>query len=348
MANQAGIRTGPSTGFAVELDHFEFAIICALSREFDAVEASLDEIYDDQTPVQNANDPNFYKIGRIGPFNIVLACLPEMGKESAASAASSLQISFPSISLTLVVGICGGVPFPAPGIELILGDVVISHQVLKFDFGRQYPDRFEQRGGVQDTLDRSNRSIRSLIAGLQTKSSRVEFQEMHARYLQDVGEKGSIWKYPGMDQDRLFPSSFDLKDTPNLAGFIEENLVPRHRLTGGDNPKPRLLFGSIGSTDTVMKSAKHRDDLAQGSQLVGFEMEGSGVCNNLSCIIIKGVCDYADSHKTKVWQDYAAASAACATKSFLEILATKKYRQQDEQRNKSICRGMADITHIFT
>ncbi|KAJ5966429.1 hypothetical protein N7481_013143 [Penicillium waksmanii] len=322
MDDQAGVRAGPSTGYAVELDRFEFAIICALPREFDAVEVSLDEIYD-QTPVQNVNDSNFYKTGRIGPFNIVLACLPEMGKESAASAASSLQISFPSISLTLVVGICGGVPFPAPGTELILGDVVMSHQVLKFDFGRQYPDRFEQRGGVQDTLDRSNRSIRSLISGLQINSSRVEFQEMHTRYLQDVGEKGSIWQYPGVDQDRLFPSSFDLKDTSKSTDS-EEDLVERHRLTGGDNPKPRLHCGPIGSTDTVMKSAKHRDDLAQGSQLVGFEMEGSGVCNNLSCIIIKGACDYADSHKTKVWQDYAAASAACATKSFLEFLATKK------------------------
>lgn len=321
MADQV-VRAWPSTGYAVKLDHYEFAIICALPREFDAVEASLDEIYNDQTPVQNANDPNFYKTGRIGPFNIVLACLPEMGKESAASAASSLQISFPSISLTLVVGICGGVPFPAPGTELILGDVVISHQVLKFDFGRQYPDWFEQRGGVQDTLDRSNRSLRSLISGLQIKSSRIEFQKMHTRYLQDVGEKGSIWQYPGVDQDRLFPSSSDLKDTSNAAESIDD-LVQRHRLTG-DNPKPRLHFGPIGSTDTVMKSAKHRDDLAQGSQLVGFEMEGSGVCNNLSCIIIKGVCDYADSHKTKVWQDYAAASAACATKSFLEFLATKK------------------------
>ncbi|KAJ5754732.1 hypothetical protein N7533_004275 [Penicillium manginii] len=323
----AGARAGPSTGYAVELDHFEFAIICALPREFDAVEASLDEIYDDQTPVKNENDLNFYKTGRIGPFNIVLACLPEMGKESAASAAASLQISFPGISLTLVVGICGGVPFPVPGAESILGDVVISHQVVKFDFGRQYPDRFEQRDGVQDTLDRSNRSIRSLISGLQINSSRAEFQEMHARYLQGMGEEDSIWQYPGVAKDRLFPSSFDLKDASEATDSIED-FVQRDRLTGGDDPMSRLHFGPIGSTDTVMKSAKHRDDLAQGSRLVGFEMEGSGVCNNLSCVIIKGVCDYADSHKTKVWQDYAAASAACATKSFLEILATKKCENQ--------------------
>jgi nucleoside phosphorylase len=47
-------------------------------------------------------------------------------------------------------------------------------------------------------------------------------------------------------------------------------------------------------------------------------MEGTGVWNNISSIIIKGVCDYADSHKNKAWQVYAAATGAATTKAFLE------------------------------
>jgi hypothetical protein len=39
-------------------------------------------------------------------------------------------------------------------------------------------------------------------------------------------------------------------------------------------------------------------------------------------LVIKGVCDYADSHKNKRWQGYAAATAAAVTKGFLENWGT--------------------------
>jgi nucleoside phosphorylase len=47
-------------------------------------------------------------------------------------------------------------------------------------------------------------------------------------------------------------------------------------------------------------------------------MEGAGVWDNFPCIVIKGVCDYADSHKNKKWQGYAAATAAACMKAFLK------------------------------
>jgi nucleoside phosphorylase len=67
-----------------------------------------------------------------------------------------------------------------------------------------------------------------------------------------------------------------------------------------------------------MKSGQHRDEIVRTEQVIGFEMEGSGVWDNVPCIIIKGVCDYADSHKNKLWQEYAAATGASAAKTFLE------------------------------
>ncbi|KAF5610782.1 hypothetical protein F25303_14521, partial [Fusarium sp. NRRL 25303] len=48
-------------------------------------------------------------------------------------------------------------------------------------------------------------------------------------------------------------------------------------------------------------------------------MEGAGVWDILPCIVIKGACDYADSHKSKVWQRYAAATAAACAKAFLRF-----------------------------
>ncbi|KAH9235538.1 hypothetical protein K456DRAFT_1749267 [Colletotrichum gloeosporioides 23] len=36
-------------------------------------------------------------------------------------------------------------------------------------------------------------------------------------------------------------------------------------------------------------------------------MEAAGLMTNFPCLVIRGICDYADSHKKKAWQEHAAA-----------------------------------------
>lgn len=67
-----------------------------------------------------------------------------------------------------------------------------------------------------------------------------------------------------------------------------------------------------------MKSGDHRERLAQDLGVIAFEMEGAGVWDEVPSLIVKGICDYADSHKSKEWQDYAALSAAAATGAILQ------------------------------
>ena len=50
-----------------------------------------------------------------------------------------------------------------------------------------------------------------------------------------------------------------------------------------------------------MKSAMERDTVIKKEGIIGFEMGSAGVWDAIPCIVIKGACDYADSHKTKVW-----------------------------------------------
>ncbi|KAK4220532.1 hypothetical protein QBC38DRAFT_550624 [Podospora fimiseda] len=67
-----------------------------------------------------------------------------------------------------------------------------------------------------------------------------------------------------------------------------------------------------------MRSGKLRDDIAKQTNAIAFDMEGAGMCKGFpSWVVIKGVCDYAGSHKNKKFQGYAAATAAAATKDFL-------------------------------
>ncbi|KAF5856198.1 hypothetical protein ETB97_007699 [Aspergillus alliaceus] len=42
--------------------------------------------------------------------------------------------------------------------------------------------------------------------------------------------------------------------------------------------------------------------------------------NDFPCIVIGGICDYADSHKNKDWQGHATAVAAATTKELLSLV----------------------------
>jgi nucleoside phosphorylase len=94
--------------------------------------------------------------------------------------------------------------------------------------------------------------------------------------------------------------------------------MPRIRLEQQEI-QPAVHFGLIASGDTVMKSGTERDDITRQEGIIAFEMESAGVWDIFPCTVIKGACDYADSHKTKKWQRYAAATAAACAKAFLEF-----------------------------
>lgn len=54
------------------------------------------------------------------------------------------------------------------------------------------------------------------------------------------------------------------------------------------------------------------------SDVLCFEMEAAGLTNTFPCLVIRRICDGADSHKNKRWQEYAAGTvAAYAKKAFV-------------------------------
>lgn len=54
-----------------------------------------------------------------------------------------------------------------------------------------------------------------------------------------------------------------------------------------------------------------------------FEMEAAGLMDELPSLVIRGICDYSDNHKSKLWQPYAALSAAAFAKTLLRRLPPK-------------------------
>ncbi|KAL4932883.1 uncharacterized protein BDV17DRAFT_279232 [Aspergillus undulatus] len=51
-----------------------------------------------------------------------------------------------------------------------------------------------------------------------------------------------------------------------------------------------------------------------------FEMEAAGLMNHFPCLVVRGIFDYADSHKNKDWQPYACATAAAYARELLEVI----------------------------
>lgn len=316
--------------------------MCALPLEADAVAAVLDKRWDSKPYGKAAGDTNTYSIGAIGRHNVVLVHLPNMGKVAAATAAAFLRASYERIKLALVVGICGGVPFgKSSNDEILLGDVVISDGIIQYDLGRQFPHGFVRKDHVQDNLPRPSPPVRTFLAKLRARET-SRLQERTLEHLNDLQQKlGNRVTYLRPAEDWLFKPTYRHKHRNALTcptcggsedsvcdaaltlscqklGCDEQELVLRTR----SKVSPGVLaihFGLFASGDSVMKSGEDRDRAASRDGIIAFEMEGAGAWEAFpGCLIIKGVCDYADSHKSKRWQAYAAAAAAATTKAVLE------------------------------
>ena len=320
-------------------DDFRIAIICALRNEADAVEAIFDDIYKVKYH-KHEGDPNHYVLGRIGEHHVVLVRTPGIGKVNAANAAAGCRSSFTRITLGLVVGICGGVPEPAQGVQIFKGDIIVSTYVIQSDFGRQYHEGVERRTTFQDVFTPHSPSLKSFLETLQSRRVMFEFPERIFEVIAEMGTKKwfNVPDRPDHGRDYAYKSDYHHihrdgsceKCLARMNGSEEACLEARKKLCSDLHCEPSgriervrsdgkisLFFGNMASSDQVMKSAAHRDAIVNEEEVIGFEMEGAGVWDIFPTLVVKSVSDYADSHKDKEWQDYAAVQAAAAAKVIL-------------------------------
>ncbi|EHK16897.1 uncharacterized protein TRIVIDRAFT_162206 [Trichoderma virens Gv29-8] len=280
------------------LSHKDYTVawICALPKERAAAHAMLDEEHESLS--QPDRDQNTYTLGSIGNHNIVIACLPsgDIGNNAAANTVTQMINTFPSIKFGLMVGIGAGIPS-----RVRLGDIVVSKPsgtftgVVQWDLGKSEKPGFKRTGA----LDRPPKVLLTALAKLEA------FHDMHdsqiPKYLQDMADK-----YPKLVAKYTW--------SPRLRDPMLELDIPKANL-GMD-----IHYGLIASGNQVIKNGIIRDQINQslGGEVLCIEMEAAGLMNNFPCIIIRGICDYADEQKNNDWQEYAAAIAAGFTKEFLQ------------------------------
>ena len=241
-------------------------------------------------------------------------------------------------------------------IDVFLGDIIISTECLQYDLGHQYSSGLVRIDTLQNTLGRPNGEIRGFIHQMRGLKARARLQDNIRNYLTTISQKAEFEKskYQGIEKDILYKPDYLHKhheSTDCICAQHEDNVcqkalestcedlkcsseqsVLRSRLRkveddaanqanpskkGAKAPSPRVHFGVVASGDSVEKSAIHRDKLADSKDVIGFEMEGAGAWDTFPIVVIKGVVDYADSHKSYIWRKYGAACGAACMKAFV-------------------------------
>lgn len=299
------------------MDPKEFAVgwICALSIELAAAQAMLDEEYDKRGLHTNSLDENNYTLGRIGDHNIVITCLSDTGTTAATGAALNMRYAFPDLKFGLMVGIGGGIPSKKNDIRL--GDVIVSNGVIQYDSGSAKHD------GEFVITNRLAPPPTVLLNAKNEVAARCEQDGNNriTRHLRSMYElhpnMRDKFSYPGQEHDRLFrPDYFHQEERDTTCEACDNShIIPRVERTE-DEPL-EVYSGIIASGNAVMKDGVKRDQWGKKLGALCFEMEAAGVMNILPCLIVRGICDYADSHKNDRWHRYAAVAAVACAKELL-------------------------------
>lgn len=309
--------------------------ICAIRTEYIAAQEFLDEEHD---PLESLpNDNNDYTLGKIGKHNVVIAVLPkgQYGLTSAANVARDMVRSFFNIRIGLMVGVGGGAPSQKHDVRL--GDVVVSTTtedkgaVFQYDFGKTIQD---QEFRTVAFLTQPPTILQTAVGGLEASYARKghRLKEAVAEILNRNPRLRKEFQSPDPSMDRLYRSEIIHDDTCCGAALGDlSNLVVRPpRAEHEDNPA--VHYGLIASANQLMKDATTRDKLAAEKDVLCFEMEAAGLMNNFPCLVIRGICDYSDTHKNKEWQGYAAMVAAAYAKDLLNRIQSNKIRAERRLR----------------
>ncbi|VZI12891.1 unnamed protein product [Fusarium fujikuroi] len=301
--------------------------VCALPKELTAATAMLDH---QQQPLSKPrNDINSYTLGSIGPHNIAITCLPKgmIGNVPAATVASHLVTTFPSIKVGLMVGIGGGVPSN----KVRLGDVVVGTSsgdypgVVKWDAGKVHGQgKFERTG----SLNNPPQSLLTALTQLETQHNLVGSKI--PEYLEELKDKWPKLTATSLRseslKDLLFKSSYEHlentasnTDDEDLDGDEDEEQGPcrfcdRSMIVKRKDREMRIFFGLIASGDKLIKDAASRNTLNRdlGGRVLCIEMEAAGLVNHFPCLVIRAY--------NKDWQEHAAIVAAAFAKELLQYV----------------------------
>ena len=280
------------------------------------------------TTLHVEDDTNIYQAGKIGDHHVVMVTLDKIGHQGIPVVATKMYGAFRNLKHLLLVGIGGGIPDYALGEQIVLGDVVVSRQVENLDCGRRTPDGFEYTNQTYYP----NPAL--LIAANTLCSTQPLFPTSIPQLLQAIRQsiledERPRFEDPGTEADRLFDHDYHHKNGKKLCDNCCDLQMSKLRMARGlkahrARDSPRIHFGTIGSGNSLVVGSKEREELHEKFGAICFEMEAAALLP-YNCLVIRGICDYSDSHKNKMWQPYAAATAAAYARQLLLELPARTH-----------------------
>ncbi len=268
--------------------------------------AMLDDPFDEVTPRGRVYARGTIPAKGGGSHQIALA-LADQGTASATHRATVLSEDFPKVEAILMVGIAGAVPNPGkPERHVRLGDIVVSGEggVIAYDFVKEHSTFKELRHPPRPPDSVLLQACRRLSAAA---------LEAKFPWLVHLARSAGL-----PESARPHPDTDKLADTSDPVRWLE------HPEDTARRPgEPRVFVGTIACANTLLKNPKHRDQIRDDFGVLAVEMEGFGIAETtwnqrIGYFIIRGGCDYCDSHKGDAWQGYAAVVATAYTRALLE------------------------------
>jgi nucleoside phosphorylase len=210
-----------------------------------------------------------------------------------------------------MVGIGGGAPDDH---DIRLGDIVVSEPTTRYGGVMQY-DRGKAIDGGR---------IRALLGLeaqhlLRANNVRLFYDEAMRRY----PELRAIAEDPGRDADQLFVAEYSHVLSQPSCHECDPTMLRQRPPRPDDHP--RIFYGLIASGNKVIKDATVRDQLAKEYGILYFETEAAGIMDIFPCLVIRGVCDYSDSHKKSAGRGMRLSwllhipESSCSTSHFMTL-----------------------------
>jgi nucleoside phosphorylase len=308
---------------------YHVAWICPIADlELLPARLMLDEEHD-TPPYDTHFDENTYVFGSIKGHTVVIGTCPagKTGSVNAARLSGSLFKTFPNIRMALLVGVGGGIPSATISGDTLenvhLGDVVVGWPgdgkpaCVHHDRGRSKIGGFEVVGTVQNPEWRLINALGVLKTDHEMEKTSFNSQ---LQRLQSLRKTKKRFTHPGVEHDILFNAAYRHTGEYRLGcKDCDQSQVVRRPQRTEEHQKVFVVHsGRIATGNSVIQDAVLRDEIrSRCDGALCVEMEAAGVDANRSCLVVRGISNYADSHKSDVWRSYAAGKAAAFARELL-------------------------------
>ncbi|KAL4942307.1 nucleoside phosphorylase domain-containing protein [Aspergillus oleicola] len=301
---------------------YTVGLICALPIELATLKAMLDETHADLPALRF--DDNNYTLGRMCAHNVVITCLPTgtYGPITAATVATRLLSSFQSTRFGLMIDIGGGVP--ALRHDIRLGDVVVGKPTKSSGGVYQCDADFEHTS----TLNKPPFVLLNALSRLQ--ANHILSGSRISELLETMLDKFPMMRERIIptEADDLFIAQYKHSGPKGTCSRCDKRFLVARHCKQQNLKDPQIHYGLIASVTQVVRDGQLRDRLASQFGNLCFEMEAAGLMDNFPCLVIRGISDYADSHKNDNWQGYAASTAAAYAKELLPVIPPEEVENE--------------------